>query len=207
MYLYHFSISAARSMPKARSKTDRPGEDEQTDLERGRQWTSEETAALLELWATEKIQAMLDGPKRAAAHIEISEGLKLQGILRTADSVTKRMKYLRKRYKEIKDHNMQSGVERKSAPWYDDLDAILGPRPATEPRYTAQAGIEVETEISIDEDSDSDFEDINVHVADSLTADNVQSPGSRSPSSETDTANVPGTSTEGMFQVVCLFFH
>ncbi|XP_057714362.1 uncharacterized protein LOC130930419 isoform X2 [Corythoichthys intestinalis] len=37
---------------------------------------------------------------------------------------------LKQDYKKIKDHNNQSGADRKTGKWYETLDLILGHRPA-----------------------------------------------------------------------------
>ena len=36
-------------------------------------------------------------------------------------------------YKAVQDHNKRSGGSRKTHKWFEELDAILGARPATEP--------------------------------------------------------------------------
>ena len=150
-------------MPKAKSKTDRQVEE---DDDKGRQWTNDETAVLLDLWSTASIKEMLDGPRKAAAHVIISERMKEMGMLRTSSSIRKRLKYLRKKYKAIRDHNKRSGASRKTWQWFDEMDAILGARPATEPSVVAEAGVGdeiqidlvVEDESSDDADSDHDYD-------------------------------------------------
>ncbi|XP_071557670.1 uncharacterized protein [Temnothorax nylanderi] len=49
------------------------------------------------------------------------------------DQCKNKMKELKRKYIETKDHNMQSGAEAKTCPFYEELDEILDKKPCVKP--------------------------------------------------------------------------
>ena len=43
---------------------------------------------------------------------------------------------------KVKKHNGMSGNGRKKFTWFEEMDRILGPRPASQPHYLVQSGRE-----------------------------------------------------------------
>ena len=90
---------------------------------------------LISLYVTEEIQDNFALLKR---NIKIFANISLQlatlGIHHTAKQCREKIKKLKQDYKKIKDHNNQSGSDRKTSKWYD---AILGHTPA----YAGHTGI------------------------------------------------------------------
>ncbi|XP_078099344.1 uncharacterized protein LOC144512450 [Sander vitreus] len=93
-------------------------------------WTDEEVKALLVLYATEEVQRNLGGSTRNIKIFgKISSELAQMGVYHTVKQCREKVKKLKQDYKKIKDHNNQSGANRKSSKWYATLDGILGHRP------------------------------------------------------------------------------
>lgn len=96
-------------------------------------WNDAEVQALLNIYATEEIQRNpdFDGTKRNTKIFScISAQLAGLGINHTAKQCREKIKKLKQDYKRIKEHNNQSGSERKKSKWYDLLDEILNRRTA-----------------------------------------------------------------------------
>ncbi|XP_057680608.1 uncharacterized protein LOC130908813 [Corythoichthys intestinalis] len=95
------------------------------------QWSDEEVKALLAIYSTASIQRGLEGSQRnIKIFAEISAQLEKAGVYHSAKQCREKMKKLKQDYKKIKDHNNQSGADRKTGKWYETLDLILGHRPA-----------------------------------------------------------------------------
>ncbi|XP_031169261.1 uncharacterized protein LOC116060041 isoform X4 [Sander lucioperca] len=93
-------------------------------------WTDAEVKALLVLYATEEVQRNLGGStKNIKIFGKISSELAQMGIYHTVKQCREKVKKLKQDYKKIKDHNNQSGANRKTSKWYATLDGILGHRP------------------------------------------------------------------------------
>ncbi len=106
-------------------------------MENSDRWTDAEVQALLNIFATEEIQLEFEGTKRnIKVFASIASQLAALGIQHTAKQCHDKIKKLKQDYKRIKDHNNQSGADRKSSKWYQLLDSILGHRPA----YSGSAG-------------------------------------------------------------------
>ena len=83
---------------------------------------------MLEIWGDEKIQSELDGAKRKhPLHEKIASELHSRGY------TNKSRQNLKSTYRGIKDHSNKSGNEKKTGFFYEELDAILGHRPASTP--------------------------------------------------------------------------
>ena len=106
---------------------------------RGSTW-GEEVKALLEIWGDEQIQSKFDGAKRKQPlHEKIARELKAKGYNRDVEQIKTKIKNLRSMYRSIKDHNNKSGNDKKTGQFYEELDAILGHRPASTPPVVLDA--------------------------------------------------------------------
>ena len=126
-------------------------------------WSESETIKLIEIWGEDHIQAELEGCKRNKQVFEkIARELKAAGYERTAVQCREKIKKLRGEYKKVKDHNDETGRDRKSFVYFEKLDDILGHRPATQPEHIIDTSAEIE-EKSQDQpamlDATSDEED------------------------------------------------
>ena len=74
--------------------------------------------------------------------------MRAAGYERTAVQCRDKIKKLRAEYKRAKDHNGLTGLGTKKWRYYDQLDAILGNRPASRPPIVLdtsdEAGIVIE---------------------------------------------------------------
>ena len=63
---------------------------------------------------------------------------------------------------KVKKHNGISGNGRKKFTWFEEMDRILGPRPASKPNYLVQCGREDYQAFmqSIEEREDSEKENL-----------------------------------------------
>ena len=108
--------------------------EEKASTSRGTTWGEDEVKVLLEIWGDEKIQSEMDGAKRKhPLHEKIATKMKTKGYNRDADQIKTKIKNLKSTYRSIKDHNNKTGNDKKTSQFYDELDAILGHRPASTP--------------------------------------------------------------------------
>ena len=102
---------------------------------KGERWSEDEVSKLIAVWGDEAIQKQLDGTTRnGKVFTKMSECLLAAGYKRTPAQCREKLKSMKKEYKKTKDHNRnQSGGNRKTCPFYDELDAVLGCRHSVEP--------------------------------------------------------------------------
>ena len=87
-------------------------------------WGEEEEKLLVQLWCDKHMRLELRHARQVWEEIaqEISKIRKV-----TSAQCQRKMKYLKDRYKEAKDHNRhKTGGERKTSPFYDKIDSVLG---------------------------------------------------------------------------------
>ena len=63
-----------------------------------------------------------------------------KGYVRDWQQCRNKIQYLKKEYRQIKDHNGQTGRGRKTCKYYKELDNILGHRPASVPAVVLDTG-------------------------------------------------------------------
>ena len=96
-------------------------------------WSDWEVKALLAIWGESKIQQELDGAVRnKVIFTTISKKLQEKGYTKSWDKCRNKIKNLKKKYRQVKDHN-QTGRGRATCKFFDTLDSILGHRPASAP--------------------------------------------------------------------------
>ncbi|CAC5368493.1 unnamed protein product [Mytilus coruscus] len=141
-------------------------EQDNSSKKRGLTWSDQETKALLSTWGEGKIQSELDNSTRNthvfSSIIRTMGGL---GYLRTAPECRQRIKTLKRNYFNAKNSNKLSGNGRTTCRYYDELEDILGGRPAVTPpkvRDTSEnhSSRKNSVECSEPEDEDGDMDSI-----------------------------------------------
>lgn len=108
--------------------------------QRGAVWVDAEVDALLGIWGEEDVQSKLDGATRNIKVFEtIASRLKDLGYERTAVQCREKIKKLKGEYRKICTHNNLTGRNRKTIRHLDQLDSILGHRPAQQPSVLLQS--------------------------------------------------------------------
>ena len=130
-----------------------------TATNRGFAWSDNEVKALLAVWGENNVQEELDGAVRnKAVFMNISKKLKEMGFDRDWQQCRVKVKNLKKSYREVKDHNGETGRGRKTCKYYKELDEILGHRPASVPAVLLDTGTTSQTPSSQNEDSAAEGE-------------------------------------------------
>ena len=96
-------------------------------------WSDVETRRLIQLWGEDDVQCQLEGCKRNKAIYERLARSMLPDYERNGSQCREKIKKLKAEYKKIKDKNGKTGRGRKTMKFYDELNDILGTRPATRP--------------------------------------------------------------------------
>ena len=105
-----------------------------TSTSRGSSWSDNEVRALISIWGEDRIQEELDGAVRNQAIFNsIAKKMEEKGYDRDWQQCRNKIKNLKKEYRQIKDHNGQTGRGRKTCKYYKEVDDILGHRPASMP--------------------------------------------------------------------------
>lgn len=100
-------------------------------------WTDRKVRCLIDIWADEEIQALLESARRNKHVFErIAKEMSKAGYNKTAEQCRDKIKKLKIKYRKIKDVQQTSGAGRQDWPFFDDMDAVLGTRHATEPPIT-----------------------------------------------------------------------
>jgi len=101
---------------------------------RGDAWTHEETVFLIELWGDQHVQDQLENTPRRNLEIykRICSDMKdrLPDFCRSAQECRTRIKRVKTKYVKTKRANNKFGEKRKTFPYYDRLDNLLGTRPS-----------------------------------------------------------------------------
>ena len=104
-------------------------------------WSDEETLKLIEIWGEDTIQAMLEGSKRNKdVFNKISRRMEAAGYEKTADQCNSKIRKLKLEYRKIKDTRKKTGTGRKDWKYFEEMDAILGHKPATQPPVVVESG-------------------------------------------------------------------
>ncbi|XP_051990174.1 uncharacterized protein LOC127649210 [Xyrauchen texanus] len=128
-------------------------------------WTDSEVQALFSIYSSEEIQRDFESSKRnSKVYTNISAQLCEVGIQHNAKQCREKIKKLKQDYKKIKDHNNQSGSDRRTGKWFEAMDAILGHKPP----YTGNVGRKASTELmASDTDTSAEEPSIDYVLTDS----------------------------------------
>ena len=112
-----------------------------TATNRGCAWSEDEIKALLAVWGESNVQEELDGAVRnKTVFVNISKKMSELGHERDWQQCRVKIKNLKKSYRDVKDHNGETGRGRKTCKFFKELDAILGHRPASVPAVLLDTG-------------------------------------------------------------------
>jgi hypothetical protein len=104
-------------------------------------WHYKEVKALIATWGESNVQEELDGAVRnQAIYQRIAKKLHEQGFERDWKQCRAKTKNLKTKYREVKDHNGETGRGRITCKFYKELDRILGHRPASVPSSLLDTG-------------------------------------------------------------------
>ena len=110
-------------------------------MNRGTVWSDKEVKALIAIWGESSVQEEPDGAVRnQAIYQRIAKKLHEQGYERDWKQCRDKIKNLKTNYREVKDHNGETGHGRKTCRFYKELDRILGHRPASVPASLLDTG-------------------------------------------------------------------
>ena len=128
---------------------------------RGAAWGEDETKTLISIWGSVKVQEELDGKSRTKqVYNKIGQKMTEQGHKRDGEQCKTKIKNLNT---HVKDHNNISGNNKKTCPFYDELDAVLGHRPASAPSLVLDAsegGLSVAVEPTERDESEDGMNEI-----------------------------------------------
>ena len=83
---------------------------------RANNWNREELQTLVELWADESIQSIMDSKQNnTRAYDKIKVRLAAAGFIRTAAQINAKIKHLRRLYHKAKDAVQRSGMSADTA--------------------------------------------------------------------------------------------
>ena len=117
-----------------------PGEEvDKTPRTLGVKWSKEETLSLLALY--KESQPLFADPKRKKKAIweGIADGMKALGYSYSAAKCETKFKNLKQSYIKTVDHNNQTGNDRKTCQFYDELSDIFGMCPTVSPPSVASS--------------------------------------------------------------------
>ena len=139
-----------------------------SSMGKGTSWADEEVKMLINVWAEANIQQQLDEAVRNKAIFErITSCLRDAGFDKDWVQCRAKLKNLKATYKKVKDNNDRSGRARRACKYFDDIDAILGCRPATQPPGVIESATKSRaTTNSPDGSSDSERSDVESYSGD-----------------------------------------
>ncbi|KAM6943609.1 uncharacterized protein FYW49_006435 [Xenentodon cancila] len=112
-------------------------------MSRGQTWSSEEVQALMDIWSEEYISRLLVATHKNSEVFKLfSEKMAERGFNRSLHQCRIKVKKLRQQYVKVREALARSGSsegEKEKFVWYDDLDGILGTRPASSPKHVIES--------------------------------------------------------------------
>ena len=118
-------------------------------------WEEDEIKALIAVWGETGIQEELDGAVRnKVVFKDVAKKLHEMGYRKDWEQCRTKIKILKKQYRAVKDHNGQTGNGRKGCKYFEELDKILGHRPASVPTVLLDSG----TTSTVGDSQDSEME-------------------------------------------------
>lgn len=136
---------------------------------RGAAWPDDDTRLLLSIWDENCVEEQLEDPKVNNTRIYKSIAVEMteKGCDKTPEQCKIKVHTLKRAYRESKGNMKKSGKGRKTCKFFEQLDAILGSRPASSPvkvieslttRKRRRAGNESNTEETDSEGDESETE-------------------------------------------------
>lgn len=109
-------------------------------------WSIDQVDALISIWEDEKIKKELAsrtvGQSSAALFQKIRDKLESNyGINKTRKQVNTKINNILQKWKQVNDHNGQSGVDPMTMPFLDRLDGILKGRPISKADFSMDSSL------------------------------------------------------------------
>ena len=105
--------------------------------DRGHNWCDEEVRAFISVWSDDVIQGELEGTHRNQhVYKKMSAELEKCGYRRSWDKCRDKVKKLEQEYKKVVDNNNETGRKRRTFKFMEEMDVVLGHRPAIIPPVT-----------------------------------------------------------------------
>ena len=103
-------------------------------------WSDAEVLCLIDIWADEEVQSLLESSRRNASSIfeRISREMNEAGYNKSATQCKEKLKKLRTKYKKLKYGHDISSTNRDNWPFYEKMDEVLGSRHSVQPQVTAK---------------------------------------------------------------------
>ena len=92
-----------------------------------RNWSDKETLELIPLWSDDVVQEELEGRRNKDVYQRRCAKLHEKGFERNISQCREKVKKLKK---TVVDNNTVTGRKRKTCKFYEELDRILGVKPA-----------------------------------------------------------------------------
>ncbi|XP_062978834.1 uncharacterized protein LOC134396316 [Elgaria multicarinata webbii] len=108
---------------------------------RAKFWSDEEIGTFINLWISPEAQEHLQTSRHDSLYPWFSKQMSQRGYARSPAQCKEKLHALKKKFKEIRRHNQQSGVEPRTMTFYDKLAIILLGRKDVTSRYTFGGGV------------------------------------------------------------------
>ncbi|KAF5289461.1 hypothetical protein FQR65_LT11834 [Abscondita terminalis] len=147
-----------RNNPEVVENTSQEHYEPITEEQRVAEWTSAAINLLIEKFRTYKLQ--LEKKNSIKKHIwkKIANEMQEFEYTYTWDQLQNKWKSMLRTYKSIKDHNNQSGRNRKNWDYFNKMDELLYGHPAIDPPILIHNGIQIK---KIDDESTSKSETVS----------------------------------------------
>ena len=108
---------------------------EKTASTSGAHWKDEELLPLIKIWSEEEIFRETENTrkKRKPVYGLIQRRLAALGIHRDESQIKSKLRAVKREYKAVLKHNNTSGNNRKTMNFFDELNELLGHKPAFNP--------------------------------------------------------------------------
>ena len=115
---------------------------------------------LIKLWGEEGVQEQLEGTKRNRhVYEKIAKGMQKRYSDKTAEQCRAKMKKLKLDYRKVKDKHNKTGQGRNTWKFLEQMDAVLGHRPATRPSVSIDTSANQDEEAEVDEGEEEEEEE------------------------------------------------
>ena len=162
------------------------------DQKRGAAWSDGETRLLLSIWEEKSVEEQLDDPhvNNVGIYKNISDEMAEKDYDKSSDHCKVRMHTLKRTYRSCKGNMKKSGEGRRTCTLYEELDAILGCRPASSPLTVVESMSKRKT-LASDTYSSSDSEDNDTEPPSDREIEPLTEEADKSDSENRDDQNEP----------------
>lgn len=143
-------------------------------------WSDSEVIMLIQLWREEGVQEQLKGAKRKKhVYEKIVKEMQKKGCDKTAEQC-RMMKKLKLEYRKVKDKHSKTGQGRNSWKFLQQMDAVLGHRPATRPAVSLDTSANQNEEDEVEGDEEEEEEQGEVSLQENTSSITLEDSGAES---------------------------